>query len=186
MDKKELTGALKRLRTDKLVSIAKEDDWIAHKGKGAIYAIWGDIKLKGLLNGKILTMKKETKKGKKEINKDMSEVINRSAKRELATKDDLFCFYVGRSSDLKDRTLSERRFNDVLRFIALTLKGRKVINASDLKNNGEIHLSKTIGIHKFWKMIHVSSCPIENWEDRFFAEGYAIAMLRPVWNLRPE
>lgn len=129
--------------------------------KGGVYTIWGNSKLKLLLLPKNLAIHTSKQNGH-EVTLSMRKAIKRSIKRLDMNGDELFCFYVGKTAHLKKRMTIQRYpriWKDLL----------------NLENSGDLK-----------EMLQISFCRMPNWEDRFFAENYAIAKLLPVLNTQPE
>ncbi len=128
--------------------------------KEGIYAIWGN----GTLKKKLLPKEIEihaSKQNRGRVILGMRKAIKRSIKRKDADGNKLFCFYVGKTAHLKKR-MTIQRFGKVWRLL-------------DLKNSIELKA-----------MLQISFCRMKDWDDRFFAEGFAIAKLLPVMNAQPE
>jgi len=128
--------------------------------KGGIYTIWGDSELKKILLPKGLDLHASQQNGRM-VTLSMRKAIKRSVTRLDADGSELFCFYIGKTAHLKKRMAIQRY--------------PKVWQLLGLKNSGVLKA-----------MLQISFCEMSSWEDRFFAEGYAIALLLPVMNAQPE
>ena len=128
--------------------------------KGGIYSIWGNSTLKSMLLPEAFVLH-ASKQNEHEVTLSMRKAIKRSVKRYDEAGNELFCFYVGKTAHLKKR-MAIQRYPKVWQLLRLE-------SSSDLK-----------------AMLQISFCQMPSWEERFFAEGYAIAMLLPVMNAQPE
>lgn len=149
---------MKDLLTGPLVPRTKiEKTW--HE-KGGIYAVWGCKELKPLLAANDLKIH-ASKQNNHEVILNCRNAIKRSSTRFDLEGNELFCFYVGKTAHLKKRMAIQRY--------------RKIQDHVGQKLNSELKA-----------MLRVSFSEMPNWEDRFYAEGYAIALLLPVVNVQPE
>ncbi|WP_421955791.1 hypothetical protein [Polaromonas sp.] len=128
--------------------------------KGGIYAIWGNAELRPLLCAKEVTLH-TSKQNNHEVVLKYCDAVERSLTRLDEDGSELFCFYVGKTAHLKKRMSIQRykRMHELL--------GQE--KCSDLK-----------------AMLRISFSRMDDWQGRFFAEGYAIALLLPVTNVQPE
>ncbi len=128
--------------------------------QGGIYAVWGNSELRPLLCAKEISLH-ASKQNKGEVLLRYCDAVERSATRLDADGNELFCFYVGKTAHLKKR-MGIQSYKGMHEFL-----GQKKRN--ELK-----------------AMLHISFSEMDDWQERFFAEGYAIALLLPVTNVQPE